>query len=123
MNGPKPVRWMVTFWHSNGRARDEHVFPEVDFWHPDRAHAREEAARVLIELREKRNDPRDWIAAGHPDPLEVGAGRHPGGQWILRYQDLGREAAGDWQSATEGEQMKRVLYESRGTEYQAESSS
>ena len=122
MNGPRPVRWMVSFWHSEGGSRDEHDFPEVDFWHPDRARAREEAIRVLIELRKKRNDKRDWVAAGHPDPLEVGAGRHPGGQWILRYQDLHREAAGDWQSATKGEEMKRVLYEARGAESGAESS-
>ena len=47
-----------------------------------------EAARVLIELREVREDQRDWVAAGHPDPREVGAGRHPGGQWLLRYGDL-----------------------------------
>ena len=114
---------MVTFWHSDGRSRDEYDFPEVDFWHPDRTSAREEAARVLIELREKRKDPRDWIAAGHPDPREVGAGRHPGGQWILRYEDLRREAAGDWHSATDGEEMKRVLHEARGTESRAESSS
>ena len=123
MNSMKPVRWMVSFWHTDGRSRDEIDFPQVDFWHPDRARAREEAARVLIELREERNDKRDWVAAGHPDPREVGAGRHPGGQWILRYQDLGRGAAGDWKAATDGEEMKRVLYEAREAESRAESSS
>ncbi len=114
---------MVSFWHSEGGSKDEVDFPQVDFWHSDRIRAREEAARVLIELREKRNDKRDWIASGHPDPREVGAGHHPGGQWILRYQDLDREAAGDWQSATDGEEMKQVLYEARGAESRAESSS
>ena len=106
---------MVSFWHPDGRRRDESDFPKVEFWHPDRQSAREEAARVLIELREERNDTRDWVAAGHPDPLEVGAGRHPGGQWILRYSDLRREAAGAWQGITDGEDMKRMLYEARRT--------
>ena len=39
-------------------------------------------ARVLQELKE-RGDDRHWKAAEHPDPREVGAGRHPGGRWIL----------------------------------------
>ena len=73
------VRWMVSFWHADGGWRNEPDFPQVDFWYP---------ARVLIELREEREDERDWVAAGHPDPREVGAGRHPGGQWVLRYGDL-----------------------------------
>ena len=119
MSSVKPVRWMVSFWHPDGGSRDETDFPQVDFWHPDRARARKEAARVLRDLREERNDTRDWVAAGHPDPREVGAGHHPGGQWILRYQDLGREAAGDWQTATDGEEMKRVLHEARGAESRA----
>ena len=95
MSSVKPVRWMVSFWHPDGGSRDETDFPQVDFWHPDRARAREEAARVLIELREQRNDTRDWVAAGHPDPREVGAGHHPGGQWILRYSDLKPPAPGE----------------------------
>ena len=123
MNSIEPVRWMVSFWHPDGGPRDESDFPRVELWHADRTHAREEAARVLIELREERNDTRDWVAAGHPDPLEVGAGRHPGGQWILRFQDLDRGAGGDWKAATDGEEMKRVLYEARGTESRAESPS
>ena len=82
------VRWMVSFWHADGSWKNEPDFPQVDFWHPDRETSRAEAARVLIELREKREDERDWVAAGHPDPREVGAGRHPGGQWVLRYSDL-----------------------------------
>lgn len=113
MNDARPVRWMLSFWHPNGGSKDESDFPKVEFWHPDRASAREEATRVLIELREERHDTRDWIAAGHPDPLEVGAGRHPGGQWILRYQDLKPGAAGDWQSMTDGEEMKRMIFEAR----------
>ena len=104
---------MLSFWHPNGGRKDESDFPEVEFWHPDRASAREEATRVLTELREERRDVRDWVAAGHPDPLEVGAGRHPGGQWILRYQDLKPGAAGAWQDMTDGEDMKRVLHEAR----------
>ena len=112
---------MLSFWHSHGGWKDESDFPKVEFWHQDRTHAREEAARVLIELREEREDTRDWVAAGHPDPFEVGAGRHPGGQWILRYQDLRREAAGDWQGITDGEDMKRMLYEARRTGSRVES--
>ena len=150
MNDAKPVRWMLSFWHPGGRRRDESDFPEVAFWHPDRQSAREEAARVLIELRETRNDTRDWVAAGHPDPLEVGAGRHPGGQWILRYSDLRRgggengtgspqgeadsrgadkgttrtrSAAGAWQGITDGEEMKRMLCEARRTGSRAEPAS
>jgi len=104
---------MVSFWHPNGGWKDEGDFPQVEFWHSDRARAREEASRVLIELREERGDTRDWVAAGHPDPLEVGAGRHPGGQWTLRYQDLRPKAAGHWQGMTDGEDMKRMIFEAR----------
>ena len=131
MSDTKTVRWMVSFWHPDGRSRDESEFPEVAFWHPDRESAREEAARVLIELREERADGRDWVAAGHPDPFEVGAGRHSGGQWILRYDDLehgaeagaarssrnGRRrtktAAGTWRGIIDSEELKRKLYEAR----------
>ena len=87
----EPVRWMVSFWHSEGRSRDEPDFPEVSFWHPDEETAKTEASRVLIELVEQRGDNRDWTAAGHPDPFAVGSGKHPGGQWILRYRDLLRD--------------------------------
>ena len=123
MNDVKPVRWMVSFWHPNGGSGDENDFPQVEFWHADRIRAREEAARVLIELREERNDTRDWVAAGHPDPFEVGAGRHPGGQWILRYRDLRRGATGAWQGINDGDDMKRILYEARRAGPQAESAS
>ena len=80
---------MVRFSHPEGRARDEADFPTIPFWHADEKTAKAAAARVLVELMEKRGDKRDWIAAGHPDPIEVGAG-HPGGQWIVRYRDLER---------------------------------
>ena len=147
MNDTKTVRWMVSFWHPDGGSRDESDFPEVAFWHPDRESAREEAARVLIELREERADGRDWVAAGHPDPFEVGAGRHSGGQWILRYEDLRRgddangaslmeggaaarradrrpkrtkPAAGAWQGIIPGEEVKQMLYEARRTGSRAE---
>ncbi len=88
---PQAVRWMVHFWHSEGKDRDEPCFPEIAFWQPNKETAMKEAARVLIELVEKRGDNRDWAAAGHPDPFAVGSGQHPGGQWILRYDDLERE--------------------------------
>ena len=76
------VRWMVTFFHSGGRSKDEPSFPEVEFWHPNKKASMEAAARVLQELKE-RGDQRDWIAVGHPDPFKVGNGEHPGGQWML----------------------------------------
>ena len=119
---------MVNFWHSGGRDKDEADFPRVPFWHPDRARAKEAAARVLIELREVRGDKRDWVASGHPDPLKVGAGLHSGGHWVLQYGDLGRSgdengagdlparsAAGAWQGVVDGEEMKRMLHEARRT--------
>ena len=126
----KAVRWMLSFWHPEGAARDEANFPPVEFWHPDRESARAEAARVLIELREERGDTRDWTAAGHPDPYAVAAGRHPGGQWILRYRDLQRRdengavafggdgrrptsAAGVWREVVDAEALKRTLSEAR----------
>ncbi len=133
MNNAKPVRWMLSFWHPNGGWKDESDFPKVEFWHPDRRSARQEAARVLTELWEERGDRREWVAAGHPDPFEVGAGRHPGGQWVLRYGDLGRggeamgtqsanngekrtrSAAGAWRGIIDGEELKRTLYEARRT--------
>ena len=124
---------MVSFWHLDGGSRNEPDFPDVEFWHPDRQSARTEAARVLVELREERGDERDWVAAGHPDPFEVGAGRHPGGQWILRYKDLKRDdaaskppakerrkrmksAAGAWKGVIDGEKLKRTLREAHRDE-------
>ena len=129
MNVTHPVRWMVVFYYPDGNWRDEPDFPQVDFWHPNRAAAREEAARVLFELREEREDHREWVAAGHPDPLEVASGRHPGGQWFLRYKDLQldepdapseerkrkllKSAAGGWRGLVDGEQLKQALAEAR----------
>ena len=121
---------MVSFWHPEGDSKDEPDFPKVKLWHADKRSARAEAARVLIELRESRGDDRDWVAAGHPDPLEVGAGRHIGGQWILRYGDLEngeaasklppkerlkgtKSAAGAWKGIIDGEELKRTLSEAR----------
>ena len=134
MTYPETVRWMVVFWHPDGPARDEAHFPDVSFWHTDRKSAREEAARVLIELREERGDKREWTAAGFPDPMEAGAGPHPLAQWVLRYRDLGRDsgkvsaaraenngsrrtksAAGSWRGIIDGEDLKRTLYEARRT--------
>lgn len=128
------VRWFLSFWHSEGTARDDADFPAVEFWHLDRESARAEAARVLIELREQRGDTRDWTAAGHPDPYAVANGRHPGGQWILRYRDLQRDgengavvfrggdgrrlprsAAGVWRGVVDAEGLKQTLSESRMT--------
>ena len=122
---------MVSFWHPEGCNSNEPEFPQVEFWHPDSHTARAEAARVLVELREERGDKRDWFAAGHPDPIEVAAGRHPGGQFMLRYQDLKlkgtasnpsakknrggmKSAAGAWKGIIDGENLKRTLRESRG---------
>ena len=123
---------MVSFWHPDGCNANEQEFPKVAFWHPDRQSARAEAARVLVELRENRDDERNWVAAGHPDPFEVGAGRHPGGQWILTYEDLKQDnaaskppakerrklmksAAGAWKGIIDGEKLKRTLREARRT--------
>ena len=124
---------MVSFWHPEGCSSNEPDFPQVEFWYPDRQSARTEAARVLVELREERADERDWVAAGHPDPFEVGAGRHPGGQWILRYEDLKYEntaskpsakekrrgmksAAGAWKGVIDGKKLKQTLSEDRRDE-------
>ncbi len=121
---------MVSFWHPDGDSKEEPDFPKVKHWHSDKQTARVEAARVLIELRESRGDVRDWVAAGHPDPLEVGAGRHVGGQWILRYGDLEKRdatsrltaeerlkgtksAAGSWKGLIDGEELKTTLHEAR----------
>lgn len=121
---PKKARWMLSFWHSEGDWRGEAGFPDVEFWQPDNKTARAEAARVLAELRDS-GDMRDWVAAGHPDPREVMAGNHFGGQWALQYDDLecATGAAGErvvgiridesvW-SGVDWEKMKRELYEAR----------
>ncbi len=84
---PPEVRWLVHFRHPEGSDREEPDFPAVSLWHPDEETARKEAARVLVELAEARNDRRDWTAAGHPDPFAVASGQHPGGPWLLRYRD------------------------------------
>ena len=95
MNDRQETRWMVIFWHSEGSEADEHNFPKVEFWHPDRDTSLGEGERVLRELI-ARGDDRDWGAAGYPDPFHVGAGLHPGGQWILSISALkkGNDKAG-----------------------------
>ena len=82
MNDMGSVRWMLTFYHSEGSWKEAPDFPDVAFWHPSEKASMEAGARVLRELKE-RGDTRDWKAVGHPDPLKVGSGEHPGGQWIL----------------------------------------
>ena len=82
MNDTTPVRWMLTFFHSEGGARDEPDFPKVDFWHATRKASMEAGARVLKELKE-RGDERDWKAAGFPDPYETASVIYPNGQWVL----------------------------------------
>ena len=121
---------MLSFWHPDGDSKEEPDFPKVEHWHRDKPTARAEAARVLIELRETHGDERDWVAAGHPDPLEVRAGRHVGGQWVLRYEDLKKgdaaskilakerlkgtkAAAGSWEGLIDGEELKRTLHDAR----------
>ena len=76
MDGVDSIRWMLTFYHSEGGFRDEPDFPEVEFWHPSKRTSMEAGARVLLELKE-RGDTRDWRAVGHPDPFKVGSGAHP----------------------------------------------
>ena len=73
---------MLGFMWSDGGPNCELDFPDFEFWHADRETSKAEGRRVLAKLR-SRADERDWIAFGHPDPHEVGAGRHPGGQWII----------------------------------------
>ena len=87
MNDMQKTRWMVTFWHSQGDQRTERDFPKIEFWHPDKEVSIAEGKRVLKELI-SRGDDRDWAVAGHPDPFDVGANRHPGGQWILSIDDV-----------------------------------
>lgn len=111
------VRWMVTFYHSEGRWRDEPDFPKVSFWHPNKKASMEEGARILQELKDS-GDNRDWKAAGHPDPLAVGSGQHPGGQWILplpppKLFDPAKVPPMDL-SDEEWEAFDRALRESRG---------
>ena len=88
------VRWMVSFWHLDGDFTTEPNFPKVDFWHPDKQTSRREGARVLWELRE-RGDTREWVAAGHPDPLRVpGMWYNPGANWTLRSSDIVSDGKG-----------------------------
>ena len=83
------VRWFIIFFHSDEDDESDrgNDFPAVDFWQPDKATAKAEAARVLLELQ-ARGDGRDWTAAGHPDPFAVAKGQHPIAQWILTSDDV-----------------------------------
>ena len=137
MNNYEPVRWMVSFWHPEGGSKEEPDFPRVEFGIPISRVPGSRPRGVLIELREERGDERGWVAAGHPDPFEVGVGRHPGGRFILRYGDLkqadketsrlaeerlrGMKAAdGAWKGIVDGEELKRTLQEARQTGFQSE---
>ena len=90
MTEDRPVRWMVSFQHPDGDSAEELEFPNVEPWYLDEQTSRAEASRVLIGLREERGDERDWVATGHPVPLEGGDGSHSGGQWNMRYRDAKR---------------------------------
>ena len=117
MNHLENVRWMLTFYHSQGSWKEEADFPRVDFWHPSKKASMEAGDRVLRELKE-RGDTRDWCAVGHPDPFKVGSGQHSGGQWILppappKIFDPNKVPAMDV-SDEEWEAFDRALRESRG---------
>lgn len=84
----QPVRWTLGFLVHEGEGHcRERDFPAFTYWHPSREASEAEGVRVLRKLRD-RGDERDWLAYGHPDPREVGAGRHPGSQWLRRLSDL-----------------------------------
>ena len=83
----EPTRWMLGFFVHGGEwadGRSEVGFPPYEFWHADQQACADAGEQVL----RARGDTRNWIAHGHPDPFEVGAGRHPGGQWLLSMKDL-----------------------------------
>ena len=118
------VRWMITFYHPDGSWQDEPDFPDVKSWQPNKYIARQEAARVLAELRETRGDKRDWFAVGLTDPLAILRGQILGGQpwneWTMHYDDLVpnsggeiKSVAGAWEGIVDGEEMKRILDEAR----------
>ena len=122
MNGDRKVRWMVVFWHPDGRTWSEPDFPDVDFWHPDKQTSRMEAARVLWELRE-RGDTRDWVAAGFPDPFKTpGIWYNPGLNWTLRLSDIEsdgnggakiRSVAGAWRGRGDPDEINRAMADAR----------
>ena len=87
MTGDRAVGWTLSFRHPNGDSNGEANFPSVELRYADEQTSKVEASRVLIELREQRGDERDWVATGHPDPMEVGDGHHSGDQWMMRYED------------------------------------
>ena len=119
MNGDRKVRWMVVFWHPDGRPDPD--FPDVDFWHPDKQTSRRAAARVLWELRE-RGDMRDWAAAGYPDPFAVGPLGYISSCWTLRFSDLEsdgnggakiRSIAGAWRGRGDPDEINRAMADAR----------
>ena len=83
------VRWMLGFFTEDDLAvcHDIANFPQYEFWQTDMETCIAEGRRVLTELRE-HGDVRVWIACGHPDPREVGSGRHRGGQWLQKSSEL-----------------------------------
>ena len=87
------MRWMVNFWHPDGDRTTEPDFPEIAFWHPSKWKSQMEAARVLWELRE-RGDARDWVASGHPDPVEFGGWAYISTAWTLEYSDIESDGNG-----------------------------
>ena len=90
MSEETSIRWFVIFIKPDAeedRGAVSAGFPDLDFWHENGESAKQEAKRVLDQLRQQ-GDIRTWKAVGHPDPFEVAKGNHPVDQWILTSEDV-----------------------------------
>ena len=67
---------------NGGDAYHQEDLPKLEFWHPTKE-ASQAAAQSWLRERMESGDSRNWMAFGHPDPYEVGAGRCDGDQWIF----------------------------------------
>ena len=80
------TRWLLVFYCDNRGSNQEPDFPEYEFWHSNKEKCIAAGQRGLQELAE-RGDRREWVVCGFPDPVEVGAGRHPRDLCVLSLSD------------------------------------
>lgn len=76
MTNQQNRQWIIYFRHSDGTMNDgKQIFPNFTKKHTSQEEARQEAQRILDELK-ARGDTRDWQATIQPRPSHMGESIH-----------------------------------------------